>query len=95
MSERAAEAGTIASSPDASVATIKRAAGWEAYQRHDGEVPEGFRFYFRRYGKHGGRWRGVDPYGSWVESTDEMVALDELWWMVAAYEIDQEAKADA
>lgn len=82
----------IRSSQSGAIAALKRAAGWEAYQRHNGELPEGFRVYFRRYGKHGGRWRGVDPHGCWVESKNEVAVLDEIWWMVAAYEIDQEVK---
>lgn len=78
------------SAPLRTVAGVKAKARAEAFERHNGELPEGFRFYFRRYGKHGGRWRGVGPNG-WCESTSEEAASDETWWMVAAYEADQRA----
>lgn len=87
---------TLAAGATDSMAVIKSAASFEAYERHGGELPEGFRFYFRRYGnKGGGRWRGVDIHGCWVESQNEAAVLDELWWLVAAHEADLRAQAAA
>lgn len=75
------------------VGEIKRAAREEARARHHDQLPDGFRFYFRRYGAQGGgRWRGVGP-GGWVEAEDRQRALDETWWMVAAHDADEEARA--
>lgn len=78
----------------ATISQIKVRAADAAYERHNGVLPDSFRLYFRRYGKHGGRWRGVGPHG-WVEcgGDDREAAMEhaanELWWMVAAFENDQ------
>lgn len=72
---------------------LRRKARVDAFERHHGVLPDGFRFYFRRYGRHGGRWRGVDPHGCTVEAKNRDLALNELWWMVAAYEMDQKEAA--
>lgn len=75
---------------DPEATAIKNRAVASARERYGDEFPEGFRFYFRRYGR-GGRWRGVTPHGSWVECTDEVAARRELWWMVALWAMEAEA----
>lgn len=73
------------------VRELMQKAADDAYERHDGVLPAGFTFGFRRYGnKGGGRWRGVDPHGCWIEGQNEDDVWGEMWWMVAAYEKDQE-----